>query len=173
MLSVSIMEHIISPVYMLLTSCMGSISSGFWRLFCGSGRLVERRFFLSWSRWPLIIASTFGRCLEIKLVVSQGQEVKCLRLIALRKVLGPGLKQAPPTHYANSFLVLSTPMMPFAEGGSWKLMEDEVTLLVCGWRVDDLLFFLGEYPIIHYYSLFRWLSLCYSWSPSSHTLLIM
>ena len=126
---------------MLLTSCLGSTSSGSWRLFCGSGSLVERRFFLSWSKWPLTVASTFGRCLEIKLVVRPGQEVKWLRLIALRKVLETGLKHAPLKYCANSFLVLLTLMMQFAEGEVWKLVEDKVVLLEGGWRVDDLLGF--------------------------------
>ena len=124
---------------MLLTSCLGSISSKSWRLLRGSGSLVDLRLFLSWSRWPLTVASTFGRCLGIKLVVSLGQEVKCLRLIARRKVLGAGLKHAPLKYWANYILVLSTLMMTFTEGEVWRLVEVGAGFLEGRWRLDVLL----------------------------------
>ena len=41
---------------------------------------VDCKFFASWSRWPLAVASDFERCLLINSVVMPGHDVKCLFL---------------------------------------------------------------------------------------------
>ena len=64
-------EYKMSLVASLVGSCGGIISisgSG------GSSERVERRFFCSCSRWPLMLASTVGICLFMRLVVSPGND---------------------------------------------------------------------------------------------------
>jgi hypothetical protein len=77
------------------------------RLLCGScdgltsrdvamGRvvviLVNWAFFCCIVRWPLLVASDFGKCLVTKNAVRPGHELKCPRWMARRKVDGGGLK---------------------------------------------------------------------------------
>ena len=78
----------------------------------------------------------FGRCLETRLTISPGQEVKRLHLIARRKVLGTGLKYAPLKYWAGSAFVLLTLMMPFAEGEGSVLMMRESCFWIFCWRFD-------------------------------------
>ena len=50
---------------------------------------------------------------------------------------------APLRYWANSLLVLSTRMMPLAEGGGCRLMEDGVGLMMGAGRVDGSFGFLS------------------------------
>jgi hypothetical protein len=54
--------------------------------------LVDCAFFHCIRRWPLLVASDFGRCLVTKDEVRLGHESKCPRWMARRKVDGSGLK---------------------------------------------------------------------------------
>jgi hypothetical protein len=54
--------------------------------------LVDCAFFCCMQRWPLLVASDFGRCLVTKDAVRLDQESKCPRWMAHRKVDGSGLK---------------------------------------------------------------------------------
>ena len=144
MLFVSRIEYIMLPVHILLSSCLGWISSSSWSMLRGSWSLVDRRFFIFWSRRLLTVASTFERCLEIKLFVSPGHEVKWLRLIARRRVLGTEFKHAPLKYWANYVLGFFTLIIPFVEGEVLVLVEVEASFLGVWWRLDCLIgFFRG------------------------------
>ena len=78
------------------------------------------------------MASTLGKCFEIRLHVSPGQEVKRLHLMVRSKVLGAGLKHAPLKYWDDSDVVLSTLIFPFTEGEGSLLMMVEAGFLILG-----------------------------------------
>ena len=77
------MAHIILFVLMLFGSRLG------WRLSsCSSLErgLMERRFFCSWAKCTLRLATLSGEYLDIKFVVSPGNISRLFNLIARRRV---------------------------------------------------------------------------------------
>ena len=54
---------------------------------------VDHRFFLCWSRCPLVVAIHLGRCLWMAVIVRLGQVMKWPLDMALSQVETAGLKQ--------------------------------------------------------------------------------
>ena len=77
---------------------------------------VDCLFCCSWLRWPLIVASEVGRCLEISSGVRPGQVEKCPSLMCLMKVSLVGLKHAACRYSASCRCVPLVLMTPLARG---------------------------------------------------------
>ena len=103
--------HMISCVYILSSSCFGAISSS---SLTSRWLLVDRSFFVSWSRWPLAVSIPFGWCFEIRDSVSTSHEIKFLLLIAWIMVHRTGLKHTPERYLASSCFVWSSLIIPIA-----------------------------------------------------------
>ena len=97
------MEHIILFILMLFGFCLGWISLS--SSSSVEGGFVERRFFYSWAKCPLSLASLSGKCLVIKLVVSPGNINRLFNLIVRRRVEERGLKSDPARYLARSCFV--------------------------------------------------------------------
>ena len=106
--------------------------------------LVDRRFFCSRSKYPLTVASTFGRSLEIRLPARPDQEVKWLHPMARRKVIVTWLKHDPLRHWASFALVVSIRIIPLAEGERTLLILVKLIFFIGIWLPDFLTgFFRG------------------------------
>lgn len=82
------------------TRCVGSVAEGV------GGGFVERMFWYCCRRWPLMLASDFGRCFMTRSTVRPGQVVKYPAAMAVIHVLGAGQKQHRCRYVAKSCLVL-------------------------------------------------------------------
>ncbi len=96
---------------------------------CGSAVIgwVDRGFFCSIGRWPLLVARDLGRCFVISVAVRPGHELKWPRLIAHRSVDGSGLKAQAWRKAARSCVVRRWRMAPLATwrfAGGWDASVD-------------------------------------------------